>query len=202
MLELKNLSFSYKTHPVIRDLSFQFPESGIATLMGASGEGKTTLLRLICGLEKPQSGSIRATHQKLAYAFQEPRLIPWMTCAENVAFVLPTQELSSVNVSQLLRDMELEEFENAYPSALSGGMKQRLSLCRALAANADLLLLDEPFSGLDAALKKRLAPRIKAANPHGLTLIVTHDERDAELLGASILTLSSNADGTTLTSGI
>lgn len=200
MLELKNLSFSYQGHPVIQDLSFQFPQSGIFVLMGPSGGGKTTLFRLISGLEKPQNGSICSTHQRLAFAFQEPRLIPWMTCAENVAFVLSQPKSDRDNVSQLLRDMELEEFENAYPSALSGGMKQRLSLCRALATNADLLLLDEPFSGLDAALKKRLAPHIIAANPRGLTLIVTHDERDAELLGASILTLSTSAEGTTLTS--
>ena len=200
MLELKNLSFSYQSHPVIHDLSFQFPQSGIFVLMGPSGGGKTTLFRLISGLEKPQNGSIRSTHQRLAFAFQEPRLIPWMTCAENVAFVLSQQKSDRDNVSQLLRDMELEEFENAYPSALSGGMKQRLSLCRALATNADLLLLDEPFSGLDAALKKRLAPHIIAANPRGLTLIVTHDERDAELLGASILTLSTSSEGTALTS--
>ena len=92
----------------------------------------------------------------------------------------------------LLRDFELEGYAKVMPSALSGGMKQRLSLARALAVKADLLLLDEPFSALDAALKERVASIVKAANPNGLTIIVTHDKRDAELLGAKILLLNDS----------
>ncbi len=189
MIELKKLSFSYGEKEVLKDLHYTFPDKGIFAIMGGSGEGKTTLLRLLAALEKPSAGEIKSTHKKVAFAFQEPRLLPWLNSAENLDFVLPSEAQKTALVAKLLKDFELEDCAKKLPSELSGGMKQRLSLARALAVKADLLLLDEPFSALDTALKERIAPLIKSANPEGLTVIVTHDERDAELLGAKVLTL-------------
>ena len=192
MIKLNNISFSYSEKQVLQDLCYIFPDKGIFAIMGESGEGKTTLLRLLGGLEKPTAGNIESTHKKSAIAFQEPRLLPWLNCESNLNFVLPKENHATDLTAGLLRDFELEAYAKAMPSALSGGMKQRLSLARALAAKADLLLLDEPFSALDAALKERIAPIVKGANPNGLTVIVTHDKRDAELLGAEILLLNNS----------
>ena len=192
MIKLNDLCFSYDGKAILQHLTHSFSETGIIALMGPSGEGKTTLLRLLCGLEKPQSGSVEVAHRKIAYAFQEPRLISWLNCEDNIKFVLPKEKQGLDFIHGLLRDFELEDAAKLMPNALSGGMKQRLSLCRALATGADLLLLDEPFSALDAALKARIAPLVRAANPHGLTLVVTHDPADAALLGAAVLELVSD----------
>lgn len=189
MIELKNLSFSYSDKEVLKGLHYTFPTQGIFAIMGGSGEGKTTLLRLLAGLERPSCGQIESTHKKVAFAFQEPRLLPWLNATENLNFVLPAKAKKTDTVSALLRDFELEDCASKLPNALSGGMQQRLSLARALAVGADLLLLDEPFSALDAALKERIAPLVKKANPKGLTVIVTHDANDAKLLGATVLNL-------------
>lgn len=193
MIELKSISFSYGEKEVLKNLSFTFPDKGVFAVMGESGKGKTTLLRLLCGLEKPRAGEIESTHPKVAFAFQEPRLIPWLDCENNINFVLPKEKQSPDTAQKLLQEFELSSYAKKLPSALSGGMKQRLSLARALAFDADLLLLDEPFSALDAALKKRVASLVKRANPDGLTVIVTHDRQDAELLGATVLALKSDS---------
>ncbi len=193
MIKLKDLSFSYGEKDVLKSLDFTFPDKGIFAVMGASGEGKTTLLRLLAGLEKPTAGKIEHTHAKVAVCFQEPRLIPWLDCENNVKFVLSKEEQGSDAIKELLHAFALDGYEKKLPSALSGGMKQRLSLARALAVGADLLLLDEPFSALDTALRKRIALLVKKANPGGLTLVVTHDKRDAALLGATVLHLSDNS---------
>ena len=190
MLTLKNVTHAYEGHTVIENLSFTFPTSGIVALMGASGMGKTTLLRLLCGLEAPTSGQVENNCQKTAVSFQEPRLIPNLTCLRNLTFVMENEKQSDT-ARALLAALELSDYENERPDALSGGMKQRLSLARALVTNADLLLLDEPFSALDEALKSRVIPLVKSANPNGLTLVITHDKAEAEALGATIISLEN-----------
>ena len=192
MIQLKNVSFAYGEKTILTNLNHTFPDRGIFAVMGESGEGKTTLLRLLCGLEKPCDGEIQSTHQRVAVAFQEPRLIPWLSCESNINFVLSKEKQAYGLAKKLLQELELDESAEKPPSELSGGMKQRLSLARALAAEADLLLLDEPFSALDTALKERVAQTVKNANPNGLTIIVTHDKKDAELLDAPVLTLQSS----------
>ena len=193
MIELKDLSFSYGEKEVLKNLSYTFPDRGIFAVMGESGEGKTTLLRLLATLEKPCGGEITSTHKSVAVAFQEPRLLPWLNAENNLKFVLSKKKIASGTAQSLLRELELEDCAAMLPHELSGGMKQRLSLARALAADADLLLLDEPFSALDAALKERVAELVKNANKDGLTIVITHDKGDAELLGAKILTLKNEA---------
>lgn len=190
MITLKHVTHAYGDHTVLQDLSYTFPEKGVVALMGASGIGKTTLLRLLCGLETPQKGEITHTYRKLAVSFQEPRLLPWLTAEENVTFVLSGQENAAQTARQMLELLELEDCVNARPDALSGGMKQRVSLARALCTGADLLLLDEPFSALDKALKARLIPIVRDANKEGLTVVITHNEEEATALGATVIKLS------------
>ncbi len=192
MISLQNITHRYDGHTVIDNLSFSFPETGIVALMGRSGLGKTTLLRLLAGLETPGEGRIINTYQKTAVAFQESRLIPWLDCEKNITFVLSGENESSKVAQDLLSAFELDTYKNALPGALSGGMKQRVSLARALATRADLLLLDEPFSALDDALKSRVIPLIQTANPDGLTVIVTHDIEEAHALGATVLSLDGD----------
>lgn len=200
MLMLNRLCKSLGDKPVIADLTFAFPARGMFALMGPSGCGKTTLLRLLCGLEEPDSGTVENTFYKTAVAFQEPRLLPWLNAVQNIELVLPKTAESRVRAAKSLHTVELDGAAELFPAQLSGGMRGRLSLARALAYGGDLLLLDEPFSGLDAALSERLATHIRAANPEGLTLVVTHNHQEAELLGARILTVVGTPfSGLTLT---
>lgn len=190
MITLKNVTHAYGDHTVIENLSYTFPENGIVALMGASGIGKTTLLRLLCGLETPQRGETIRTHQKIAVSFQEPRLLPWLSAEKNVSFVLNDNENAAKTARHILSLLEMSEFANTLPSELSGGMRQRVSLARALAVGADLLLLDEPFSALDDALKSRVIEVVRKANPNGLTIVITHDEAEAKALGATVIKLT------------
>ena len=187
MLKLLNLSRSFGEKEVLRGLTFNFPEKGVFALMGPSGAGKTTLLRLLAGLDQPNDGKILSTHEQVAVAFQEPRLLPWLTCRDNLTLVLGDQENATQTAEKWLELMELNDVADEFPAALSGGMQQRLSLSRALCYGGDLFLFDEPFSALDQSLKERIAPVIQKATEHALVIMITHDKRDAELLGATIL---------------
>ena len=192
MIRFEKVTKHYGPKKVLCDLSFTLPEKGIVALMGPSGIGQTTLLRLMAGLERPDAGSVSLSATKIAVCFQEPRLIPWMSCRQNLTFVLPKAPESDQKASEALRLFELSEVQDALPDTLSGGMKQRVSLARAYAADADLLLLDEPFTGLDEALKQRLYPLIRSTGEHGLTLIVTHDIDEARALGATVFYLQGD----------
>lgn len=184
MIELKSVCRHFDGLSVIKDLSFSFPDRGVFALMAPSGRGKTTLLRLLAGLDRPDAGEIVSTHRQTSVAFQEPRLLPWYDARRNLTLV--TDEKTA---EEWLAVTELSDFANALPAALSGGMQQRLSLARALAFGGDLLLLDEPFSGLDVDLKERLAPAIRRAAENALLIFVTHDIEEARLLGATPLWL-------------
>lgn len=186
MLKLTSITRRYGEKTVLQQLTHTFPQRGVVALMGDSGCGKTTLMRLICGLDTPDEGEIVNTYAKTSVAFQEPRLLPWLTARQNLLAVLPRDAGSAARAEEQLRAVELADAADRYPYELSGGMQKRLSLARALAYGGDLLLLDEPFSALDQALRARIAPLIRAANPSGLTLVVTHDPTDAELLGAAL----------------
>lgn len=187
MLTLNDLCKAYESRPVIKGLSYRFPRSGIFALMGPSGCGKTTLLRLLCGLEKPDSGTIESSFCKTAVSFQEPRLLPWQNALDNLKLVLPKNDSREEFAKQLLSDVGLQEAARLYPHELSGGMRGRLSLARAIAYDAELVLLDEPFSGLDDATTVKMAAFIRDNCKNKLVLTVTHHQREAELLGAKLL---------------
>lgn len=183
-MEIRNVSFSYGEKPIITDLSFSLAPGRRIAVMGESGRGKTTLLRLLIGQLKPSKGEIVTEKgEKPAVVFQEDRLLPWFTALKNVQLVSKTQQ----GCERFLEDMELSDSMNKLPKELSGGMQRRAAIARALAFGGSPLLLDEPFKGLDPDMRERIARKIlyHAANDHAAEaaiLLVTHDEREAELM--------------------
>jgi len=177
MIELKNVSMAYGDKKVIRNLSLRLDAPGAYAVLGPSGRGKTTLLRLIAGLEKPQSGSIHLPENaRIAFCFQEDRLLPFKTALENVSLVCDSVECAR----RWLQLVGLAGEENAYPAALSGGMKRRAALARALAYDGDILLMDEPFRALDAKTHEDMLALVRSAGKDKLLILVTHDETDAD----------------------
>lgn len=184
MIEIKALTAAYGENIVLESCALTVPDGGRAALMGPSGCGKTTLLRAAAGLLRPASGSADAGG-RVAFVFQEPRLFPWLTAEQNVAAVLPGR--GGGTARELLRRAGLSGAEaEKYPGELSGGMRQRVSLCRALAYGGDALLLDEPFKGLDEDLRRSIAALILERASGAAILLSTHDAREAELLGADV----------------
>lgn len=192
MLKIHELSFSYGKKQVLRDLSLEVAPGEIVAIMGASGCGKSTLLQLIAGLLKPDSGRIESDAKRISYAFQEPRLFPWLTVKENLEAVLPrTLENRENAILRALEAVELADSADLYPDALSGGMKSRAALARALVFGGDLFLLDEPFAALDRELRMRLGDRLKQTIKErgGSAILVTHHPEDAERLADRIIPL-------------
>ena len=174
MIELKSISVSFSGTPVLENCSLSVPAGRSAALTGPSGCGKTTLLRIAAGLQKPDAGSVRV-EGRVSYVFQEPRLFPWLTAMENLALVAPD------GAEEWLARAGLKDAAAKYPDELSGGMRQRLNIVRALAYGGEVLLLDEPFKGLDAPLRKGIASLIARERAGRTLLLVTHDAVDLEL---------------------
>ena len=174
MLQCQNLTLSYADKAVLQDFSLSLPLTGVTALRGPSGCGKTTLLRVIAGLERPQRGKILGiSPQETGFLFQENRLFPWRTVQQHLTDVMPRPD--SVKARELLTLVELEGEEALYPAQLSGGMGRRLALARALALESKLLLLDEPFSGVDPDRAERILARLKAFGVP--VVLVSHEER-------------------------
>lgn len=182
MLKIENLSFSYGKKQIINDLSMTLNDGELLAVMGESGCGKSTLLHLIAGLKHPNAGSIQSTFQKVSYVFQEPRLFPWMTVKENLLAVLdtPTKE-NEQNIESILSELGLDNCASLYPDQLSGGMKSRVSLARALMYGGDLFLLDEPFAALDEERRKDLIGFLRNhfQKTGASAILVTHQKEDA-----------------------
>ena len=161
MMQIQNLHLSFGEKTVLKDFSLTIPNQGVTALSGPSGSGKTTLLRCIAGLQKPQSGSITGISPgDTAILFQENRLLPWRTVGEHLTDVLPAHRKDQADA--LLELVELSREKDHYPSQLSGGMGRRLALARCLALDAQLYLLDEPFTGVDLARIRRLMDYLRA----------------------------------------
>ena len=140
--------------------SLNLPARGLTALSGPSGCGKTTLLRVLAGLSHPQEGTVDGlTPARTAFLFQEDRLLPWRTVGQHITDVLPRPRRGELE--RWLAFAELEGEADAYPSALSGGMARRLALARCAALGGDILLLDEPFAGVDPARTGRLMDRLR-----------------------------------------
>jgi len=190
---------------VLDDVSFAVPEHGISAVLGPNGSGKSTLLRLISGLLEPDSGRITiedqpvgTADQRVGLVFQEPRLLPWRTALDNVAFPL---ELAGVGAAErrerarsLLELVGVSGFADARPHQLSGGMRQRVAIARALARDPQILLLDEPFSALDALTRERFnAELLDLWQRTGTTiLLVTHSLAEAVFIADEVVVLSKS----------
>lgn len=193
MLTVEKLSFSYEKKEVLKDLSFSLKKGEILAVMGPSGCGKSTLLHLIAGLRRGHSGRLATNAKRISYAFQEPRLFPWLTVAENLAAVVSDRAVGREAIDAVLAEVDLQEAANLYPAELSGGMKSRVSLARALLYDGDLYLLDEPFAALDEDLRNTLSARLRARikQSGASAIVVTHQLADAEALADRILELTA-----------
>lgn len=185
MIILEHISKSYNEKVVLQDFSLTLPPTGTLCLMGPSGCGKTTLLRILLGLEHPDQGKLLGLRTgEASVLFQEDRLLPWLTIRQNLT---QATNCSDERAMQLLTSVELYSEADSFPEQLSGGMRRRAALARALAYPSKLLVFDEPFKGLDDALKQRLYPLIRNAAQKTPLLFVTHDRDEAEALADLIL---------------
>ncbi len=192
---VKNITVRYEGKEVFRDFSLEFPENAVTCIMGPSGCGKTTLLNVLAGLLAPDSGEVTGmAGRRVSFAFQESRLLPWKSVAGNVDFVLDrslSEKERSERVAKWLDAVCLGDSARLWPSQLSGGMARRVALARALAPEADLLLLDEPFTGIDRELKQKIMDNLKEVwNRNRTTVImVTHDKEEAGTLADLVIEL-------------
>ena len=187
------LNFSYGKNKIFNNYSLALSENGIYTLVGPSGCGKTTLLRLILGLLKPQSGSLLVSEPPAA-AFQEYRLFPHLSAAENVSIVRTSNRDNKRDILKNARDSLLSfgftmEEACAPPSELSGGMKQRVSLARALFSESRILIFDEPSKELDAELRESLYEKLLQRAKNAIVLLSTHRTEEISRLGAHTISL-------------
>ena len=180
-IELKNVSKSYDGKPVLQDFSAVFPEGKVSAIMAPSGKGKTTLLRLILGLEAPDSGSITGVPEEKSALFQEDRLCPALSVLTNIRMVTG-KTVPEQTIGQLLEELGLEAAVHAPACRLSGGMARRAALARALLHRGRLLTLDEPFNGLDGQNRIQAAQAILRYASDRTVLLVTHHPSDLELL--------------------
>ncbi len=195
---------------VLNDINLDFDEGEMVCILGPSGCGKSTMLKLIAGFEEPTYGrvlvggkTIQGPSAESIFVFQHSGLLPWMTVSQNVELGLrdlKNQEEKREKVNEFIEMVELEGFEAYYPHQLSGGMQRRAELARALAVNPDLLIMDEPFSGLDFLTHMKM--REEVVNMHEFirktTLVVTHDIDDALIMGDRIVVMSGRPSTTKL----
>lgn len=186
---------SYGSTPVLRGLDLAVPDGAVVTVLGESGSGKTTLLRMIAGFDRPDTGTIVIDGQvadsgdrfvpperrRIGYVAQEGNLFPHLTIAKNIAFGLPRRERGNGRVEELLDLVGLGGMGKRYPHQLSGGQQQRVALARALAPCPSVVLLDEPFSSLDAGLRASLRFDVMRIlrQQRATTVFVTHDQQEA-----------------------
>jgi len=187
MLELNGISHSYGDRKVLQNIRLNLQRGQRIALMGPSGCGKTTLLRIALGLLTPTEGSVKNSFRKTTAVFQEPRLLPWRTALENVNLVLGDGKATRETAAKYLEQVKLSEAADQYPRELSGGMQQRVAVARALAAEGDFLVLDEPFKAMDEALREQIIQLV--AGTDAAILLVTHEEAEARILGCEIIRL-------------
>lgn len=204
MLRLDGVGLTYANGtPAVADIDLTVEAGHITVLIGGSGCGKSTLLRLVAGLEVASVGvvsiggrTVDGPSKEVGFVFQEPRLMPWLTVAENVAFGLShlaTDDSSAVTHTALER-VGLANFATALPKELSGGMAQRVALARALVAAPEVLLLDEPFSALDALTRADLQQHLLDlwSADHQTLVVVTHDIDEALFLADTIVVMAGH----------
>jgi sulfate transport system ATP-binding protein len=207
-IQVRDVNKAFGTTPVLRDVSLDVPPGALTALLGPSGGGKSTLLRVIAGLEQPDTGTVMISGQdatslspqrrNVGFVFQHYAAFKHMTVFRNVAFGLeirkrPKDEIRK-RVMELLELVHLDQMAHRYPAQLSGGQRQRMALARALAVEPEVLLLDEPFGALDAQVRKELRTWLRRLHDevHVTTVFVTHDQEEAIEVADTIAVL---ADG-------
>ena len=206
-LEFSQITHGYTDRPAVRGVSTRLAEGELMCLLGPSGCGKTTLLRVAAGLERPWEGKVTIGGQlvsgpecfvppeqrRIGFVFQDYALFPHLTVRENVRFGLGRSHdrMAEQRIASLMERLGIAHLDRSYPHALSGGQQQRVALVRALAPGPRLLLLDEPFSGLDAVLRRRVYEELREVltDVGVAALVVTHDAEEAMMLGHRIVVL-------------
>ncbi len=182
-IKIENLSKSFESKSVFQGFSLDIELDGITVIMGESGCGKTTLLRIIAGLEK-YNGTVSGVPESISFMFQEDRLLEWYSALENVSLVSNAE-----TAEKYLEKVELAKDINTQVSQLSGGMKRRVALARALAYNSQLVILDEPFKGMDIELKQKMMALVKEESKTRPFIVVAHEPDEADFLADNLIRL-------------
>ena len=177
---------------VLQNVRLQLHAREVVSLLGPSGCGKSTLLRIVAGLEKDFQGTLQRKAGEVAFVFQEPRLMPWLTVEQNIGFS-DDRHYDKAWASQLIEEVGLGGFAQALPKALSGGMAQRVAIARGLYSRPQTLLLDEPFSAVDAFTRMKLQDLLlQLAEHHAIALLlVTHDVDEALYLSDRVMVMDN-----------
>lgn len=196
-IKLINIEKNFGNKKIYDKFSLIFEEGKINCILGKSGCGKSTLLNIIANLEEINSGEIIGVPEKIAYVFQEDRLIEWNSIYTNMELPLLkfyTKDEMEEKIKGILREVELEDYINSYPKELSGGMRQRANIARALLYNGELLLMDEPFKSLDKSSKENIIKIFKKNHleKNNTVIMVTHDINEALSLGDNIFILGGS----------
>jgi len=205
MVKLENINFSYDgKSDILHNFNLVVKKAEIVAIKGASGSGKSTILRLIAGLETQQTGNIfvngnlinnlPTNKRNTGFVFQSLALFPHLTVRKNIEFGLHQKSKSERNalVDEIVNKVEISDILDRYPHQISGGQKQRVAIARSLIVKPSVLLMDEPFTALDEDLKDNVRQDIKRIlnNFNITTILVTHDKKDATALGARIIELN------------
>ena len=196
-IKLINIEKNFGSKKIYDKLYLTFEEGKINCILGRSGCGKSTLLNIIANLEEVKSGEIIGVPEKIAYVFQEDRLIEWNSIYTNMELPLLktyTKDEREEKIKNILREVELGDYMNSYPKELSGGMRQRANIARALLYNGELLLMDEPFKSLDKSSKENIISIFKRNHleKNNTVIMVTHDINEALSLGDNIFLLGGS----------
>ncbi|BCJ96847.1 sulfate transporter [Anaerocolumna cellulosilytica] len=188
---IKDITKYYNKVPVLKACTMQLNKERITCIMGPSGSGKTTLLRILMGLTQADSGLIEGLDKKrITAVFQEDRLCGYLDSITNIKLVC-RKEIGTERIQKELEAVGLLDIQNKKVSLLSGGMKRRVAIVRAILADSDIILMDEPFKGLDEQLRHEVIEYVKRKSKGKVVVIVTHDKKEAEQLEAELFYLTS-----------
>lgn len=199
MITIKNVNKTYNNLTALHDVSLDIKQGEFIALVGMSGGGKSTLLRLIAGLEQPTNGSVQinSTDSKslIRVMFQEDRLLPWMSVLDNLSFGSKDKN-TKAHAKELLDLVELSDYADHFPNQLSGGQKQRVALARALMSHPKILLLDEPLGALDALTRRKMQDLILdiCQKQNLTTILVTHDVEEAARMADRIVVMKDSTN--------
>jgi NitT/TauT family transport system ATP-binding protein len=192
MVSVTHMSKSFESQRVIDDLTFTIPAGARTALFAPSGAGKTTLIQILAGLQKPDEGMARVNVEHPVVLFQEPRLFPYMTVEENIFLPFKLRDRAVNNETLQAYDAwlsvcDLGEFRKHYPYQLSGGMKQKVSLVRGLLPHPSFIMMDEPFQSIGRQAKKVIIEHLLKSHPGLTVLLVTHDPEEVQLMARQML---------------